>query len=118
MAERDLQSIAFPKLDDAQIKRLSGCAAAVCRSFRDGETLFAAGDRDVKFFVVKSGAVEIVDHSGAAPRTIALHRAGEFTGEVNQLTGAPAVVSAVARGDCEVYEIRGDDLRRLLNDCP
>ena len=95
MAERDLQSIAFPKLDDAQIKRLSGCAAAVCRSFRDGETLFAAGDRDVKFFVVKAGEVEIVDSSGDAPRLVTVHRKGQFTGDVSHLTGARSVVSAI-----------------------
>ena len=44
--------------------------------------------------------------------------AGQFTGDVSQLTGGPAVVSAVARGDCEVYEVSGDALRRLLNQCP
>ena len=35
-----------------------------------------------------------------------------------QLTGSPAVVSAVARGDCEVYEVSPDALRQLLNHHP
>ena len=69
MAEHDLQSIAFPTLDEAQIARLSGCTAAVPKSFQDGQTLFAVGDRDLKFFVVKSGEVEIVDYSGDEPKT-------------------------------------------------
>ena len=34
------------------------------------------------------------------------------------LTGSPAVVSAVARGDCEVYEVSRDALRQILNQCP
>src|SRR6202035_5686331 len=105
MAEHDLQSIAFPTLDEAQIARLSACTASVSRSFEDGQKLFTVGDRDMKFFVVKSGEVEIVDHSGDEPKRLTVHRKGQFTGEVSHLTGAPAVVSAVARGHCEVLEV-------------
>src|SRR5207249_5444186 len=32
-----------------------------------------------------------------------------------QLTGGPSVVSAVARGDCEVYEVTAEGLRQILN---
>ena len=118
MAEHDLQSIAFPTLDETQITRLSGCTAAVARSFEDGQTLFKVGERNMKFFVVKSGEVEIVDHSGDEPKRVTVHRKGEFTGDISHLTGAPAVVSAVARGHCEVLEVSGEALRRLLNLCP
>ena len=118
MAEHDLQSIAFPTLDEAQMTRLSGCTAAKARSFQDGQTLFAVSDRNMKFFVVKSGEVEIVDLSGDEPKRVVVHRKGQFTGEISHLTGAPAVVSAVARGPCEVLEMSGDALRRLLNQCP
>jgi thioredoxin reductase (NADPH) len=118
MAEHDLQSIAFPTLDETQITRLSGCSAAVSRSYQDGQTLFAVGDRDPKFFVVKSGEIEIVDHSGDEPKRLVVHHKGQFTGEISQLTGAPAVVSAVARSRCEVLEFSGEALRRLLNQCP
>ena len=118
MAEHDLQSIAFPTLDEAQMTRLSGCTAALARSFQDGQTLFAVGDRDMKFFVVKSGEVAIIDLSGDEPKQLTVHRKGQFTGEISHLTGAPAEVSAVARGPCEVIEISRDALRRLLNQCP
>ncbi|HEY7312876.1 MAG TPA: FAD-dependent oxidoreductase [Gemmataceae bacterium] len=118
MAEHDLQSIAFPILDEAQITRLSNCTAAVTRSYEDGQTLFAVGDRDLKFFVVKAGEVEIIDSSGDEPKRLTVHRKGQFTGEVSHLTGAPAVVSAVARGHCEVVEVSGEGLRRVLNLCP
>ena len=86
--------------------------------FHDGETLFAVGDRNINFFIVKSGEVEIVDDSGDEPKTITIHRPGEFTGDISHVTGLPAVVSAIARGDCEVYEITGDALRSVLNQCP
>src|SRR4051794_14421435 len=98
MAEHDLLSIAFPTLDETQIARLSSCTAAVARSYTDGQTLFAVGDRNPKFFVVKSGEVEIVDYSGDEPKRLTVHRPGQFTGDVSHLTGAPAVVSAIACG--------------------
>jgi thioredoxin reductase (NADPH) len=118
MAEHDLHYIAFPTLDANQIARLSACTDAVSTVYHDGQTLFAVGERDMKFFVVKSGAVEIVDYSGDAPRQVVVHPPGQFTGDVSHLTGAPAVVSAIARGACEVVEVSGDALRRVLNQCP
>jgi thioredoxin reductase (NADPH) len=118
MAEQNLQSIAFPTLDEAQISDLARCTTATPKLYRDGQTLFAVGERDLKFFIVKSGEIEIVDHSGDEPKTVTIHRKGQFTGDVSHLTGNPAVVSGVARGDCEVYEVSGDALRRALNQCP
>src|SRR5260370_34471764 len=114
MADHDLHSIAFQTLDEAQITRLRGCTAAVRRSYKDGQTLFAVGDRDLKFFVVKSGEVEIVDYSGDAPKRLTVHRKGQFTGEVSHLTGAPVVASAIAPGDWEGYDISGERVRRVL----
>jgi thioredoxin reductase (NADPH) len=118
MAEHDLQSVAFPKLNKAQMAALDRCLLTRRQHYRDGETLFKVGDRDFKFFVVKSGKVEIVDESGETPRTIAVQGPGEFTGDVAQLTGGPAIVNAIARGDCEVYEVSPDALRKLINDHP
>ena len=118
MSEPNLQSVAFPTLDEEQINALGNCTDAKSRLFRDGQTLFAAGDRDMRFFIVKSGEVEIVDRSGDEPKTITVHRKGGFTGDISHLTGLPAVVSAVARGECEVYEVSRDALRRVLNQCP
>ena len=118
MSENNLQSVAFPTLDEMQIRQLAGCTNAEPKLFRDGQVLFAVGQRNTNFFVVKSGEVEIVDRSGDEPKTVTIHRPGGFTGDISHLTGLPAVVSGVARGDCEVYEITGDALRGALNQCP
>ena len=40
-----------------------------------------------------------------------VHKPGEFTGEAAQLTGHPAVVTAVAQTDCEVYPVSPEALR-------
>ena len=118
MNEHNLLSVAFPILDETQISQLAGCTHAEPKVFRDGQTLFAVGDRNANFFVVKSGEVEIVDRSGDAPKTVTIHRQGQFTGDISHLTGLPAVVSGIARGGCAVYEITGDALRNVLNRCP
>jgi thioredoxin reductase (NADPH) len=118
MSEHDLQGIAFPTLDETQIVQLGRCTSAARKTYRDGQTLFEVGDRDFKFFIVASGEVAIIDFSGNEPKTIVVHRKGSFTGDISHLTGNPAVVTAIARGDCEVYEISGDALRLVLNQCP
>jgi thioredoxin reductase (NADPH) len=104
MDEHNLQSVAFPTLDETQISQLACCTDAAPKLFRDRQVLFAVGQRNMNFFVVKSGEVEIIDRSGDEPKTVTIHRQGEFTGDISHLTGLPAVVS----GDCEVYEITGD----------
>src|SRR5713101_1636680 len=118
MAEHDLHAVAFPTLDEAQIAALGRCVGAPIKRYREGQKLIEAGDRDFKFFVVKAGEIEILDESGETPKTLAVLRRGEFTGEVAHLTGGPSLVSAVARGDCEVYEVSAEGVRQILNQFP
>src|SRR5436309_11074712 len=108
MAEHTLHSIAFPVLDEDQIAQLANCATVAPKRYRDGETLIHVGDRLFKFFLVESGEIEILDYSGDEPKTIAAHRKGQFTGDISHLTGTPAVITAIARGDCQVYEVSGE----------
>ena len=62
----------------------------------------AAGDRSFQFFIVKSGEIEILDYSGDEPKTITIHRKGQFTGDISHLTG-PAIFTAIARGETARY---------------
>lgn len=118
MVEHTLRSIAFPVLTPEQIDQLMGCVSGSARSCADGEILVAIGDLGFKFFLVKAGEIEIFDYSGDEPKTIVIHHKGEFTGDISHLTGTPAIFSAVARGNCEVFEISGEGLRQVLNQCP
>jgi hypothetical protein len=81
--------------------------------FPEGQKLIESGDRNCKFFVVQSGEIDILDESGDTPQTMAVLRRGEFTGEVAHVTSGPSLDSAVARGDCEVYEVPAEGLRQL-----
>jgi thioredoxin reductase (NADPH) len=97
MADQDLHAAAFPRLDKAQLAALQGCPLSKLEHHRDGEKLFEAGQCDCNVYVVKTGAVEILDDAGDEPTVVATLGHGEFTGEVAQLTGGPAIFSGVAR---------------------
>jgi thioredoxin reductase (NADPH) len=116
--ERDLNTIAFPILSKEQMAQIERHAGAPPKKFRANEALFHAGDRDSKFFVIKSGKIEIVDVTGDQPKTIKVIGPGEFTGDVGHLTGNPKVVSAIAQSNCEAYEISEETLRQILNQDP
>jgi thioredoxin reductase (NADPH) len=118
MAAQDLDAMAFPTLSEEQIAQLGRSAGAPPKKFRAGEALFRAGDRESKFFVVKSGKIDIVDVTGDQPKTIRVLGPGGFTGDVGHLTGSPKMVSAIAQSDCETYEISETTLRQILNQDP
>ncbi len=118
MAEQDLNAVAFPKLEPAHLAALDRCNKTRLMRYRKGEKLFEAGQRECKFFLIKSGEVEILDESADPPKVVTVHGPGEFTGDVGQLTGGPALVSAVARTDSEVYEVSSEGLREILNKYP
>jgi thioredoxin reductase (NADPH) len=80
--------------------------------------LFRAGERNFKFDVIRSGAVDIVDRSSGAAHVILTHEVGEFTGDLANLTGRTSNVDGVARGTTEVYEICETDLRRIISERP
>ena len=71
------RDIAFPTLAARDIAALSGRGRQ--RDVRAGEVLFAEGDRNIGFFVVLDGGIEILEHSRGAPHTVVVHQQGEFT---------------------------------------
>lgn len=107
---------AFPILDKKQIAGIAEFAE--CKTYRDGEVLFRAGETDFKFHVIKSGAIDIIDRSSGAPRTILTHEKGEFTGDLSNLTGRTSNVDAIAKGDTEVYEVCESELHRIIAERP
>ena len=115
MIDQDLHAAAYPRLDKAQLAALEGCPLSKLKHYRHGENLFEAAQRDSNFYVVKTGAVEIVDDDGDEPKVVATLGPGEFTGEVAQLTGGPAIFSGVARGESDVFEVSNDALREIMN---
>jgi thioredoxin reductase (NADPH) len=80
--------------------------------------LFAEGERGFDFYVILSGAVEIVETSSGAEQVVTVHGPGEFTGDVDTLTGRGALVTARMQQDGEVLAIDPDALRRVVAELP
>ncbi|MEO8286293.1 MAG: cyclic nucleotide-binding domain-containing protein [Chloroflexota bacterium] len=119
MNERNIKAeypSAFPTLDDQQFDTLSEFAER--KLYHDGEILFAAGERELKLHLIKLGEVEIIDETGSQKRLLFVHGSREFTGDLANFTGRPANVSAIARGEVEVYEVPSEQLQRIISERP
>jgi thioredoxin reductase (NADPH) len=102
----------FPKLTPAQISRIA--VHGHIRSVQTGEVLLEQGDTSVLFFVVITSEVEIVRPLGAHETLITVHGPGEFTGEVNMLSGRRSLVRARATKSGEVIELDHQQMLALV----
>jgi len=102
----------FPTLTPAQVRRIAGHGRA--RSVRSGEVLVEQGDKDIPLFVVVSGELETVRPSGAHETPITTVPPGQFTGEVNTLSGRRALNRIRARQPSEVIEVSRENVLALV----
>jgi thioredoxin reductase (NADPH) len=102
----------FPKLDEGQIARLAPFGEM--RRTPAGEILFDQGDVRHGIFVVLEGGIEIVAVANSGDSAIRVLRPGEFSGEVNQLSGRRSLVRARAWQPSVVLEIPRANLRRIM----
>jgi thioredoxin reductase (NADPH) len=102
----------FPTLTPAQMERIA--AHGRRRPIEQGEVLFEAGAEVIPFFVVVEGRIEIVRSSGATGSLVAVLGPGQFTGEVQLLTGRRALVRAHAAESGEAVELDREHLLALV----
>src|SRR5437764_5735695 len=102
----------FPKLTPAQIRRIA--AHGHMRSVQRGEVLVEQGDSTVPFFVVVSGEAQIVRPSGATETLITIHGPGQFSGEVNMLSGRRALFRMRVTQPGEVIEMDRQHMLALV----
>jgi len=101
----------FPTLTAAQIARIA--AHGRTRRIQQGEVLLEVGDQ-LRFFVLTSGQLEIISVSGATESPIVTLQSGQFTGEVNMLSGRRGFARIRARTDGEVIEVEREQLVSLV----
>jgi thioredoxin reductase (NADPH) len=106
----------FPTLTPEQVARIA--AHGRVRLVRQGEVLVEAGDQGVPFFVVKTGQIEIVRPIGENETLIVVLDPGQFTGEVNMLSGRRSLVRARATRLGEVIELNHEHLMSLVQTDP
>jgi thioredoxin reductase (NADPH) len=102
---------AFPVLEPSEVAIFE--AVGTRHRVAAGDYLYHEGDPGFDFWIVLSGAVEVVVDD-ADDKVITTHRAGQFLGELNLLTGARAFVSARVAEPGEVVSVPADLLRRVI----
>jgi thioredoxin reductase (NADPH) len=85
---------------------------------RAGDILFHQGDRNRPFFVVLEGAVEILETSRGTPHSIVVHQPGQFSGDIDLLSGRAVLVTGQVVKDGRVLELSPADLRRAVDELP
>lgn len=108
----DPRTQAFPTLTSAQVGRIRQIAKL--RKVVASEVLFEPGDTNVPFFVLLSGAMEIVQPAFDGERLIATHGPGEFTGELTMISGRKCLVRGRVTEPGEFLELGGECLRTLI----
>ena len=104
----------FPKLNPALMARVAVAPGSVKRQVEKDTVLIQQGEANVPFFVVVSGRLDIVQPTDQGELVIVQHLAGEFTGEMNMLTGRRSLVSARMGEAGEVIEVSRDAMQQLV----
>ncbi|MFL5664744.1 MAG: FAD-dependent oxidoreductase [Ktedonobacteraceae bacterium] len=105
-------AVVFPTLADSELAVLE--ALGTRRSVAVGEYLYREGDIAYDFYVILSGAVEIVVRSDGEERIIARHGPGRFLGELNLLTGQRVYLSACVAQPGEVLVVPRAALHHVI----
>jgi thioredoxin reductase (NADPH) len=106
----------FPVLSAVQIATAQRFASGPERHFAAGETVYAIGEQGVPAWLVLEGAIDVVRRDGLSHEApITTHRAGQLSGEVNQLAGRPAIAAGRAGSNgCIALPFDAAHLRALM----
>ncbi len=102
----------FPKLTPEQTRRIE--THGHMREVEKGEVLVEQGDSSVPFFVVTSGKIEIVRPCATIETIVSVHGPGQFTGEINMLSGRRSLYRARVIEAGKVIELNRQQLMALI----
>jgi CRP/FNR family transcriptional regulator, cyclic AMP receptor protein len=103
----------FSTLSDEEFSRLQ--EIFVLRSYRKNQIIFLEEETGSYMYLVLSGKVKVSKAGAGGKETIlAIHRTGDFFGEMSLLDGktAPATVSAME--DAKIISVSGSDFHKYL----
>ena len=107
-------SVLSPTLEDEDLQKLEACGTIL--KLMPDQILFNEGDTAHCFYVVLDGQIKITRQLGAEEIVVMLHQRGEFTGDLNMLTGGISQVTARSVDVSRVIQF--EDFKELLRDCP
>jgi thioredoxin reductase (NADPH) len=103
----------FPELSEEMAARVAAFGSE--ETLAKGTYVFRRGDRGVDFFLVLDGSIEILDvDEEGDPTIITVHRARQFTGELDLFNQRQVLVSGRTGADSRVIRIKRPDFRRMV----
>jgi thioredoxin reductase (NADPH) len=102
----------FPTLGPEQIARFGAFGSA--KDISEGSLLVRQGDAELPFLLVLKGELEVLVPTPRGTDVVAVHRAGQFFGDVGMLSGRPSVVDVRVRTGGRVLSIERPRLQELV----
>ena len=102
----------FPTLTKEQIARIAPHGRR--RAITAGDVLVEIGDKAVPFFVVLSGEIEALRPSDKVETLLVRHRAGQFSGEANMISGQRSLGRLRVTMSGEALELTRERLLALI----
>ncbi|MBW9118066.1 FAD-dependent oxidoreductase [Rhizobium cauense] len=111
---REIPGEAFPRLTPEMVARIVPFGRE--DRFDGGTYLYEVGDREVDFFVILNGSVDVLESDGHGGHAlIATHRENQFTGELHHLSGRAVLVCGRATVSTSVIRLSRASLLRLVS---
>src|ERR1019366_3436447 len=107
-------ALAFPTLAEADLITLEGIGKPV--HIPKGDPVWKAGEANMGMFVIVEGEMAIVD--GRTGAHVATHPKGHFSGDIDVLSGRPAMVTGLAQTDLDVLKVPADCVRTIVGENP
>ncbi|WP_026790201.1 FAD-dependent oxidoreductase [Pleomorphomonas oryzae] len=106
----------FPVLSVSQMDAARRFASGPATRFEPGATIYEIGSHGAPAWFVLEGAIDIVRRDGLSGEVpITTHGAGQFSGEVNQLSGRSSIAAGRAGSDgCLALPFDAAHLRALM----
>jgi len=104
----------FPRLSAEILARIARYGSE--ERFAAGTPIFSRGDRNVDFFVVVAGSIEVFDvDEHDLPQVFLVLRSRQFSGELTLFNERAVLVSARASEETVLLRVRRADFRRLVS---
>ena len=105
----------FSSLNEEEIANLLRDEVSQERDYPQGSVILRGGEAGDSVFVIGSGSVQVtLGGTGAPFSPLAVLQAGEIFGEMAVLERRPRSATVLAKENCLLLEIAGEEIRKLL----
>jgi CRP/FNR family cyclic AMP-dependent transcriptional regulator len=105
----------FSSLNEEEIASLLRDEVSQERVYSQGTVILRGGEVGDSVFLISSGSVQVTLGGTSGPLSpLAILQAGEIFGEMAVLERRPRAATVLAKEDCLLLEVAGEEIRSLL----